>query len=272
MSGTDLRTAVEQEAAAFSGTIGVMARRLDAPGELEWNADDTFPAASVVKLPLLVEALRQVQAGRLDLSTRVELTAAEQVGGSGVLHALEPGLRPTLRDLLTLMVVVSDNTATNLVLDLVGGPPAVMETVLGWGLTRTSVVGKLMLPWERKNEAQKAGRSAESSPREAAWLLERLWRGELLGAEATKVALGILEAQQVREILARGVPYGTRVLSKSGSVEGVRNDVGLLVAGDAVVAIALMSRGGADLRYHLDNEAHLTLSRVAGLVFGALAA
>lgn len=271
MTADELRAAVSREAQAFRGTIGVMARRLDAPGEFEWNADEVFPAASIVKLPLLLEALRQVERGQLDLAQRVELRSEDRVGGSGVLVELDPGLRPTLRDLLTLMVVVSDNTATNLVLDLVGGTPAPTRTLREWGLERTTVVGKLMLPWELKNEAQKAGRSAETSPREAVWLLERLWRGELLGRDATAAALRILGAQQVREVLARGVPYGTRVLSKSGSVEGVRNDVGLLVSDESVVAVALMSKGGTDLRYHVDNEAHLSLARVAGLVFGALA-
>jgi len=108
----------------FSGTLAVAARGLAGqPARrpaIAYRAGETFPAASVIKLPILVEAYRQVDEGRLDLSERIPLRAEDRVGGSGVLKELEPGAALTLRDLLTLMIVVSDNTATNMVIDRVG--------------------------------------------------------------------------------------------------------------------------------------------------------
>lgn len=270
MTPDEFYSDLEREAAAFSGTLGVCAQRLSDGLELAWNADEVFPAASVIKLPILLVALARVEAGELELSRRVPVGAEDRVTGSGVLHALEPGLTPTLRDLLALMVVVSDNTATNLVLDLVGGRDAVNATLRGWNLPRTTSIGKLQLPPHLKNEDQKAGRLSETTPREAARLLTGLWRGEWLGPAGRELALEILKGQQFLETIPRLLPEGAWTATKSGSIEGVRHDVGLVGWGETVYAMALMSKGCADVRYHPDNEATLALARVSRLVFEAM--
>ncbi|HWG85827.1 MAG TPA: serine hydrolase [Deinococcales bacterium] len=263
---------LEREAAAFSGTVGVYARRLDRSGEaLELNADESFPTASVVKLPLLVAALHRVQEGVLDLDGRYPLTQIDQVTGSGVLHVLQPGLQPTLRDLLTLMIVVSDNTATNMVLDALGGREPVNRVLSDWGFSATRVVGKLQLPWELTNDDQKAGQLNSSTPRDTGRLLEKLWRRELLPGTATELALGILEGQQFNETIPRYLPPGTRALHKTGEITGVRNDAGIVLAGDATYAVVLFSRGGSDHREHPDNEGVLALARIAAAIHEELA-
>ncbi len=253
----------------FSGTVGFKAVRLEDGFTLEYNAEEVFPAASVVKVPLMLEALKQAEEGALDLHARMPMPAEERVGGSGVLFNLEGGAGLTLLDYLTLMIVVSDNTATNIVLDAIGGRDRVNGRLRGWGLRHTTVVGKLMLPPERKNEDQKAGKLAEITPHESVLLLEKLWRGELLGTEMRLLALETLGAQQYTEILARYLPEGVKTATKSGQIIGVRNDIGFVMT-DQPYALALCSKGSTDGRYHVDNEAVLALGRVSRLVFDAM--
>ena len=107
----------------FGGVLGVSAQGIGKQSDLpriNRQADETFPAASTIKVPILYTALRLADLGRVSLSERIPLTAEDQVAGSGVLRDLEPGLEPTFYDLLMLMTIVSDNTATNMVIDRIG--------------------------------------------------------------------------------------------------------------------------------------------------------
>jgi beta-lactamase class A len=266
---SEFQTKLEQILNSFSGVIGFYAKRFDDGLIIEFNADEVFPAASVVKVPILLEALRQVQHGILNLKTRIPLPALEQVGGSGVLTAFQPGLEPTLQDYLTLMIVVSDNTATNISLDAVGGRDAVNASLKNWGCSSTTVVGKLMLTEDRKNAEQLAGKRAEVTPFESVMLLEKLYNGELLNPELTKLALEILEKQQYTEILARYLPDGMRTATKSGQIIGVRNDVGIVLT-ERPYVLALCSKKCSDERYHVDNEAVLALGKISRLVFDVM--
>jgi beta-lactamase class A len=266
---SEFQTKLESILNSFSGVIGFYAKRLDDGLTLEFNAHEVFPAASVVKVPILLEALRQVQIGKLKLETRIPMPALEQVGGSGVLMAFQSGLEPTLQDYLTMMIVVSDNTATNISLDAVGGRDAVNSSLKKWGCSSTTVVGKLMLTDDRKNAEQLAGKRAEVTPFESVMLLEKLYNGELLNLELSKLALEILEKQQYTEILARYLPDGTRTATKSGQIVGVRNDVGIVLT-ERPFALALCSKNCSDERYHVDNEAVLALGQISRLVFDVM--
>jgi beta-lactamase class A len=265
----DFQTELESVLKRFSGLIGFQAVRLSDGFTLESNPDVIFPAASVIKVHLLLEALKQVEEGRLELHKRIPLPADERVGGSGVLQCLEPEAGLTLRDYLTLMIIVSDNTATNIVLETIGGREVVNRRLETWGMSVTRVVGKLMLPFELKNEDQKAGKLAEITPREIVTLLQKLHAGELLNPDLTKLALEIMGQQQYTEILARYLPDGTTTATKSGQIQGVRNDVGFVDSSQPYV-LALCSKDCRDLRYHIDNEAVLALGEVSKLVFDAM--
>jgi beta-lactamase class A len=265
----DFQTELESVMKRFSGVIGFQAVRLSDGFTLEHNPDVIFPAASVIKVHLLLEALKQVEEGKLELSTRIPLPADERVGGSGVLQCLEPEAGLTLRDYLTLMIIVSDNTATNLVLETIGGREVINARLKAWGQEVTRVVGKLMLPFERKNDDQKAGKLAEITPREVVTLLQQLHAGALLNPELTALALEIMGQQQYTEILGRYLPDQTKTATKSGQIQGVRNDVGFVFSSQPYV-VALCSKDCADLRYHIDNEAVLALGEVSKLIFAAM--
>src|SRR5690348_12920844 len=111
---------VEEIARGVEGIIGVYARDLASGVEVALNADTIFPTASVMKIPILYELYRQVEAGQVDLAKRITLEAHHLVPGSGILQDLDLGIAPTLKDLATLMIIVSDNAATDLVIEQVG--------------------------------------------------------------------------------------------------------------------------------------------------------
>ena len=267
---SELQAELELEAQHFSGTFGVMARTLETnPAdrlEFRYHAEEVFPAASVIKLPMLLDALGQVQAGQLKLEDRYPMRASDHATGSGVLQVMQAGLEPSLRDLLALMIVVSDNTATNMTLDILGGVDAINLRFAQMGLETTRVLGKLQVAWELKTPAQRQGKLAEITPLETVQLLEQLWHGSILEPEMCKLALEILAGQQYTEILARYLPEEIKTATKSGSITGVRNDVGIVYA-TRPYAIALASKGSSDHREHFDNEGVLVLARVSKLLY-----
>lgn len=219
--------------------------------------DEPLPAASIIKLWLLVRGLQAAQCGCISLNERLTLRPEDRVPGSGVLHELGAGLALTWQDLLTLMVIVSDNTATNLVIGRLG-----LEAVHTWlaeGWPQTRLVGKLQLSADHHNAAQRRGERNATTASGAALLLSQLYRGELLDTSHTRLALDILRRQQFRDILARHVPRTPAgeplypVLSKSGELTGVHHDAGLLLL-PRPLSVALLSVGGSDPREHPDNR------------------
>jgi len=191
--------------AGFSGAVSVAYGRLDRPESYTYRGAEPTLSASLIKLPILLAALEQVSRKKLDLGERVPLGTRDQVAGSGILKALQPGLEPTLHDLLTLMTVVSDNTATNIVIERVG--QGVVNTFCQQGgFSGTRLVGKLQLPESGQNEAQRRGERNTTCAADILGLLMGLARGDLLPPPETALALSILKQQQYTEALARYLP------------------------------------------------------------------
>ena len=261
---------------AFSGEVSVAFGSFSGPDTYAYRADEPMPAASLIKLPILLTVLEQVATGELRLDERLELNLHDRVGGSGVLQHLQPGLTPTLHDLLTLMMIVSDNTATNLLIERVG-----IETINLWcrqnGLYGTRLVGKLQLPEAERNEAQRRGERNLTCAADILGLLMGLARGDLLPPAETEVALSILKRQQFTEALARYLPTDpeldtphVEVASKSGCLQGVWHDAGVVFQdGRPLYALAVLSSGSADRRFHPEQEGVRLIAEVSRRVYEA---
>jgi beta-lactamase class A len=141
------------------------------------NAGKTMRSASLIKLPILTCALEKVARGELSLEQRHVLKTDEVAGGAGILHTLQDGLPLTLYDLLTFMIIVSDNTATNMVIDLCG-QDAINAYMQNLGLTQTKLIGKLQLPESKWNEAQRRGERNSTCGADMLGLLMRLEQRE----------------------------------------------------------------------------------------------
>jgi len=254
-------------APAEDARLGVVALPLSAGGAddapVTRRAHEAFTAASTIKVYVLQALLESVADGRHDLEAGVPLRRDDQVTGSGVLKALRPGGTYPLIDVATLMIVVSDNTATNLLIDLLG-VERVREVVAAHGWSGTYVRGKLQVAPVLGDQKPSPSRT---TPRDLADYFARLWRGELLPAELTAVAKDIYRRQQFTE-LGRAIDYDQYsaevgdsevvIASKSGSVRGVRNDAGVVTLGargaePREYVVAVMTEGCPDRRFHPEN-------------------
>ncbi|MFM9107023.1 MAG: serine hydrolase [Chloroflexota bacterium] len=257
--------------AAFSGAVGLYARDPDTGEEVARDADSLYPTASVIKLAVLAETLRIAAEEGLDLDRRVEVRGEDIVGGSGVLCEFVPGLMPTIRDLATLMVVVSDNTATNLLIDLAGGVEAVNRTVR----ERLGLGGVIL--HNRIDFAAIGGevrRLAEATPRDMALLVERLADPATLGADAAAEAMRIMRRQHHLDQVPRYVevmPFAKDLgqeerlwaAAKTGFFPGTWVDAGMLgFPGGRRVVYCAMTHASADRAMSSEPEGAVTNGKI----------
>lgn len=268
---TSIVDAIRALLEGFSGTAGVWARSLDTGEEIAWQADESFPAASTIKVPILCEVFRQAGEGRFALTDTRMLTADDQVGGSGILKDLTPGLALTVKDLATLMIVISDNTATNMLIDL-AGLDAVNVLCERLGLRGT----RLEFRVQRAPEGARV--SNRSTPADLGRLMTLIADRKVLAPQSCKEMLAIFDRQQFTDNITRrldefdgyvekGREPAIVVGSKSGSIRGTRNDVGYVRARGRRYVIAMMSKGSRDLRFYHDNEASVLLPKISALVY-----
>lgn len=246
---------LDRGAAALDGSAGLIA--LDAEGNVlyERAADETYPAASVIKVPILMTIYADAAEGRLSLDER--LAVGEHKPGSGVLGRVRGVADLTIRDHATLMTIVSDNTSTNRLMERVG-VERIAERMAEWGCVRTQLRRKMF-----DFEAAKGGLDNVASPREMAGLLLRLVRGELVDRATSDAVLAVLEATQDDALVRRYLPDRTRVAHKTGSLEKVRNDAAVIWGEWPVVTVGFVN-GVPDIR-----PARSLLGLLGWLAFGA---
>lgn len=283
MDADALEQAMRDSIDGFSGRVSVAFQAL-APGaqgaRVMLDADATMPAASLIKLPVLACALQEVEEGRLDLARRVRVESGAHAGGDGVLRLLQGGLEPTVRDLLTLMIALSDNTATNLVLDLVG-----MEPVRAWirqaGMARTRLAGKMQPTEATRTEAQRRGERNRTTATDVLGLLLSLERGDLLPPAARATMRDILAEQRHTQAIGRYLPLEpaaagpegrvVRLRSKHGSLPGTWHDAALVAEADErpTFALVVLSDEADDRAEHPEQEGLMLIAELARLAFEA---
>ncbi len=220
---------------------GVMSLYVDLEDEVvAFGPQERFSAASVIKVPIMMAAFLQAQRGQLDLHREIVVSDSERVGGSGVVTRLSQGVSFPLIDLITLMIIVSDNTATNLCIDAVG-LGAINDYLALAGCTET-VLGRRLMDYE----ARRLGRDNFVTAKDMVAVLRDLWYGNNLNTQYRDMALEILYEQQYRDKLPRRLPDtdGSRVrlAHKTGELHNIEHDVGILVVDGKPAFIAALTR------------------------------
>ncbi|MFZ0951011.1 MAG: serine hydrolase, partial [Candidatus Sulfotelmatobacter sp.] len=204
----------------LDGVMGVAIEDLNTGDQFFLNENEVFAQASSIKITVLADLYLQAQQGKLKLNDLYTVQSSDLVPDSDIMGGLTPGVtRITLRDLATMMVAVSDNSATNVLIDRVGmaNVNAMLDSL---GLTHTRLRRKMM-----DVEAAKQGRENISTPREMMTLLEAIYRGKLLNKESTADFFKVLSTNKDSWI-PRDLPADVKVANKPGSLEAVRNDSG----------------------------------------------
>lgn len=210
--------------------VGVLARSTDGVTLLEHDADDVFPAASVIKVPLIMTLFADAADARLDLSE--VLAAGERVDGSGVLRDMRDVQELSLRDLAALMMVLSDNTATNRVIERLG-VERVAARMAEWGIATTALRRRMY-----DFDAAKRGLDNVATARDLVDLLTRLVAGECRDPATSAAVLGLMERCEDDGKLRRLLAPGSKVPSKSGTLDASRNDVAVFRGAQRTVAVA----------------------------------
>jgi beta-lactamase class A len=274
--------ALQQELAALAakhhGHVAMYATQLNTGKTVGLDEDRPVQTASVIKLTILFEAMEEVRDGRARWDEKVTLAKGDAVSGSGILGFMDAPLTLTLKDVLTLMVIVSDNTATNLAIDRFG-VDAVNQRIAWMGLKDTHLYKKIMKPATEPMPAdQPKFGLGKTTPREMATVMERIGRCELAGpgeaarpgdAAICEVALGMLKNQFYRDTIPRYLETldssetGSAIASKTGSLNAVRADVAIVAGKTGPMVLSIFTYDNEDKSWTVDNEGEVTIARLA---------
>jgi len=219
----------------LEGVLGVAILDLTTGQKYFLHADEVLPTASSIKIAILAELYRQAQQGKIKLGDLYTLQSSDLAGGSGIAGALTPGVtRLTIRDVAALMISVSDNSATNIIIDRIGieNVNALLDSL---SLTQTRLRRKMM-----DVKAAGEGRENIATPREMVTLLESLYRGRVLNKPMTEDFFTLLSVHK-ESYIPRELPEDLRIANKPGELEGVRNDSGIVFTGSRPFAISVMT-------------------------------
>jgi len=263
----------------FRGTVVLHARNLRTGAELSIEADAKVRTASTIKLPILCALEALVAKGAVRWDERIVLRESAKVSGSGVLHELADGTTLTVRDLANLMIVVSDNTATNLILDRITA-----DAVNAWldsvGLTATRSLRKIRgdgtdlvaaSGWSaagKRPENERYGIGVSTS-RDMVRLLDMLHAGKVVSTATSLSVLETLERQQFKDGIGRRAG-DRRVQSKSGALDALRSDVGIVYTAGGPVAMAVTVDGMPVIDYSPDNAGNELIWQISQIVQDAL--
>lgn len=259
----------EDEARNFSGQFGLAAQCIEADTPLLYRADEVFPAASVIKLAVLVEYFAQVAAGELPPNRQVRFWAEDRVGGSGVLKDLRPGTCLTLQDYATLAITVSDNIAANLLIEQVGGLERVNARLRALGMRNTTM---------RRPFTSDSGLDNTGTPADFLRLLLILGRHQLINPAMSQQMLDILRRQQYTIYIPRylpyhpfaaeyGLPQTITIANKVGMLPGIVNDAAIITTPSFSYALVIFTRDCQDNRPDPDNEGALLVARLSKHVY-----
>jgi beta-lactamase class A len=265
----------------FRGVMGVAAVDLATGQTLAVNGDTRFPTASTIKTAVMVEAYHQAAEGKLPLDATYTLEESTKVGGSGVLNGMHAGLTVTGADLVHLMIVLSDNTATNMLIERLG-TARINARLDAYGLKET----RLFRPTFRDGrpdvlpELEREFGLGMTTPIEMAKLMALIGTGKAVSAKASASMLSTLRKQQDRAMIPRLLPSmrGLNIGNKTGTDEEkhagsdgvrrhVRADAGIVTGPGFSYAIAIYARQIEDTRWGVENEALTTGARISRLLF-----
>lgn len=266
-----LDTRVRAEVAQFKGKVSLYAKNLDTGEVYQLGGDERVPTASTIKIAIMVEAFARVSEGKAKWTDELVLTKEKKVGGSGILAEFADGLHLSLRDAVTLMMIMSDNTATNLVIDVLSAD-AVNARMHSLGFKETRLMRRVFgggESLEGKQEENKHFGLGRTTPHEMVSLLEKLERGEVVSPAVSKEMLELMKREQGTNGLWREewrLPKAT----KSGALDALRSNIGIIYHPRGRIAIAITCNEMPEVNWTVDNPALLLMSRLSEILVDGL--
>jgi len=268
-----LDSKVRAEITPFQGKVYLFAKNLDTGQTYSFNGDERVRTASTIKIAVMIEAFARVAEGRAKWTDELVLTKAARYGGSGILPELSDGLRLTFQDCVRLMMTLSDNTATNMVLDYLS-TDAVNERMDSLGFKGTRIMRRVGSGGESK-----AGKEADNkrfglgstTPHEMVQIMEKLDRGEIVNKEASKEMIDLMKREQTRYAIGRTIP-DVPMASKYGALDALRSCVAILYTKQGRIAMAITVDDMPKPFWSVDNPAYLLMSRLSLILMESVSA
>jgi len=266
-----LEASIQRTTRSVNATWGVYVKSLETGEEVAVDADRQMETMSTIKIPLMVEVLEQVKAGKLKLTDKYTFVQADSQPGTGTIQRLDPGAVMTVKDLITLMIIVSDNTATEVLYRMVGGPDAVNARMDMFGLAKTRAmnVPSRWFPALRSvpttEQFYREGKHpfGLSTPREMGRLLEMMERGTLVDKPSSDLMLRTMRGQLYRTRIPRYVT-GYTIPHKTGDfLPYVGDDVGMLEAPGKTIVLSVFTGNHFGSGEALENAIGLIAKEVA---------
>ncbi len=240
------------------GNIAVVVKGLKTKEQIRINEALVFPSASTIKLAIMSELLYRVNEGTMKLGDTIELTENMKTGGDGILKELNPGHRFTLEEIMTLMIIVSDNMATNILIDMLG-MDGINAGIKRLGLESTRLQRRMM-----DSQAARAGRENLITAKDLAHLIELTYYGRNINKEYSDMMLDILKRQQVRGRLDLYLPEEVVTAHKTGDLDRLEHDAGIVYLPDKEYIICVLTNATATNR-----DGREIIGKISRLVYEA---
>lgn len=230
-----LRYELEKIIQQYPCRYGIVVKNLATGERLDMNPALVFQSASMIKVPIMYEIMRQVAAGLIDLDEIIAVCAEKMVGGAGILQELRPDIPMTIRELVTLMIILSDNTATNLLIDRIG-MDAINKTTASLRLNSTILQRRMM-----DFDAARDGRENFTTAQDMALIFEHIYNSTGLPPKYGALMLDILKRQQVQDKFPFYLPEETVIAHKTGTLPGAEHDGGIMFITGGPYIVSVMT-------------------------------
>ena len=262
---------IKTTVAPFKGKVSLFAKNLDTGETYSFNGDERVRTASTIKIAVMIEAFARVAEGKAKWTDEVVLTKEKKVSGSGILAELSDNLHLTLRDAVNLMMMLSDNTATNLVLDVLT-TDAVNARMESLGFKQIKIMRKVGSGGESqagKDPENKKFGLGVATPREMVQVLEKLDRGEIINKETSQQMIDLMKREQARYAIGRDL-WDLPMASKYGALDRLRSALGILYTKKGRIAMSISCDDMPEIMWSVDNPAYLLMSRLSEILLDRL--
>jgi beta-lactamase class A len=257
-----LDSQVRTEVATFKGKVYLFAKNLDTGETYSYKGDERVRTASTIKIAVMIEAWARVAEGKAKWTDELVLTPAARFSGSGILPEMSDGLRLSFQDCVRLMMLLSDNTATNMVLDYLG-TDSVNERMNSLGFKSTRLMRRVGSGGDTKEgkiaDNKRFGLGA-TTPHEMVDILEQLERGQIINAAASKEMIDLMKREQARFAIGRTIT--DPVATKYGALDALRSCVGIVYSKQGKIAMAL-TVDDMPVNWSVDNAGYLMMSKLS---------
>jgi len=257
--------------ASFKGKVTLYAKNLDTGETYALNADERVRTASTIKIAVMIEAFARVNEGKAKWTDEVVLTKEKKVSGSGILSELSDGLHLTLRDAVNLMMMLSDNTATNLVLDVLT-TDAVNARMESLAFKNIKINRKVMSGGESqagKDPENKKYGLGFATPHEMVLVMEKLERGEIINPAVSKEMIDLMKREQARYAIGRSL-WDLPLASKYGALDRLRSAIGIIYSKKGKIAMAISCDDMPEIMWSVDNPAYVLMSQLSEVLVNGL--